>query len=66
MRDAFTKLTDEVQPGDAKSGWMSRVDASLWLHHIQLLLSNANHIVDALHNRGASVMVHCRYETLIS
>ena len=61
MRDAFNELADECQPGEAKDGWMSRVDSSLWLHHIQLVLQSANYIVDVLHNRGASVLVHCRY-----
>ncbi len=61
MRDSLSKLGDELQfDAEVPSGWLARVDSSQWLGHIQLVLENVCRLVDVLHNRGASVVVHCR------
>ncbi|PRP78418.1 myotubularin-related protein 2 [Planoprotostelium fungivorum] len=58
MRDAVNKISNMVQRPEPGPYWLSELESSHWLDHIQLILDGALHIVDDIEKK-TSVLVHC-------
>ena len=62
VRASHEKLVAACAPAsvtEAESRWLSRVDASGWLAHLQSILSASARVAELLEIERASVLVHC-------
>lgn len=67
MRDAGRRMLELMRTareapqfgsqGDTR--WLSRMENTRWLEHVQVLLSSASRCARAVHENGKSIMVHC-------
>ncbi len=62
VRESFRKLRD-LCLGDADEQFYSTLAASRWLDHISQILKAAARIVDLVHRRAFSVVIHCTKES---
>ncbi|KAJ3442245.1 myotubularin-related [Anaeramoeba flamelloides] len=60
MRDSLSQLKTLVnQSMDDGKKWLSGLEDTMWIFHIQKILEGSIQIVDSLHNKAISVLVHC-------
>lgn len=60
VRDSMNKLVAFVsQTRTTDKGWLSGLESTQWLQHLRSVLCGAQWIVDVIHQKGESVLVHC-------
>lgn len=62
--NALSRLCQQIDEdgrigGSNDSRYLSNLEATGWLEHIRLLLSGAHYLVQRVHEKGSSVLVHC-------
>jgi hypothetical protein len=55
-----------LDPGANDADWDSLLAESGWLGHVRLILEAGIFTAQALHLKGASVLVHCRWVRVCS
>ncbi len=67
VRDSFKKVQAlAMDPNNSDADWDSAIADTAWLTHVRLIIEAGIFTARALHLKGASVLVHCRYGCRLS
>ncbi len=67
VRDSFKKVQAlAMDPNNSDADWDSAIADTAWLTHVRLIIEAGIFTARALHLKGASVLVHCRYGCTLS